>query len=152
MKGVCTKVKRDCFGSLFLNSFRSSGPNQWPAESDLPNFKQGMNTLFEKYHALSIALNDHICNMLELPTSAISSYIPVDIAFQSGLWHHSPPVKSQIDNETAEAQGYHDLDSFITLMIQSRPGLQARNRDGKWVEIPYIPGSIICTIGTCLTP
>lgn len=107
-----------------------------------------MRLLFEKYHALGTTLNDHICNALEIPTSAISSYLPEDsVTFQSGLWSHSLATKTRADDGPLEVHEHHDMDSFITLMIQSRPGLQAKNRKGKWVDIPYVRGGVICTIG-----
>ncbi|KAF5359112.1 hypothetical protein D9756_003159 [Leucocoprinus leucothites] len=125
------------------------GPNQWPAEAELPRFKEIIQRRFEDCLHLSKTLHDDICDSLEIPPSAISSYIPAsNPAFQTGLWRHSRATNHiEGDGPAAEGREYHDLDSFITLMIQSRPGLQAKNRKGKWVDIPYVPGGVICTIG-----
>lgn len=123
--------------------------NQWPPEPDIPGFKQQMNVLFEKYHALSTILNEHVCELLELPPTAISSYISDDdITFQLGLWHHSPDTGLHAQDGPEEPQEHQDLDSFVTLMTQFRPGLQVRNREGNWVDVPYVPGGVVCIIGT----
>ncbi|KAJ3569707.1 hypothetical protein NP233_g4878 [Leucocoprinus birnbaumii] len=125
------------------------GPNQWPAEADLPQFKKLIERRIDDYLKLNTTLHDDICDSLELPTSTIASYIqPSNPAFQTGLWRHSRPITSDEDSRSAdEGREYHDLDSFITLMIQSRPGFQAKNRKGKWVDVPHVPGGVICTIG-----
>lgn len=107
-----------------------------------------MNVLFEKYHALSVIISDHICDILDLPSTAISSYIPDDGAtFRLGLWHHSPDTQLRAREAPGEPQEYCDLDSFVTLMTQFRPGLEVKNREGKWIGVPYVPGGVICTIG-----
>jgi isopenicillin N synthase-like dioxygenase len=137
---------------MFWAYFILPVPNQWPPESDVPNFKQKMDVLFEKYHALSTILNDHICDLLELPSTAISSYIPDDnITFQLGLWHHSPVTESRARDGLKEPQEHYDLDSFVTLMTQFRPGLQVKSREGKWIDVPYVPGGVVCITGTSLT-
>jgi len=117
-------------------------------ESDVPNFKQRINVLFEKYHALSTILNDHVCDLLEIPSTAISSYTSGDnITFQSGLWHHAPDTESRTRDGLEEPQEHHDMDGFVTLMTQFQPGLQAKNKEGTWIDIPYVPGGVICMIG-----
>lgn len=111
-----------------------------------------MDILSEKYHALSTIINNHICGLLELPSTAISSYFSDDnVTFQLGLWHHSPETNSRARDGLKGLQEHYDSDSFVTLMTQSQPGLQIKNREGEWIDVPYIPGGVVCIIGTSLT-
>ncbi|KAF7346987.1 Acetyl-CoA synthetase-like protein [Mycena venus] len=50
------------------------GPNQWPAEQDLPRFREQLNTLFARYHQLNLDLNKQICYLLSLPETALDDY------------------------------------------------------------------------------
>ncbi|EKM78142.1 hypothetical protein AGABI1DRAFT_61174 [Agaricus bisporus var. burnettii JB137-S8] len=128
------------------------GPNQWPREADLPNFHANMDLIFQKYQDLSLELNDRVCNALEIPTSAITSYLRGDnVTFRSGLWSHFLASEARVEDGPVEVHEYHDMDSFVSLMIQSGPGLQVKNREGKWIDVPHIPGSVICMVGTQLT-
>lgn len=107
-----------------------------------------MDLIFQKYQDLSLELNDRVCNALEIPTSAITSYLRGDnVTFRSGLWSHFLASEARVEDGPVEVHEYHDMDSFISLMIQSGPGLQVKNREGKWIDVPHIPGGVICMVG-----
>jgi isopenicillin N synthase-like dioxygenase len=127
------------------------GPNQWPHEEDLPNFRSRMETLFERYHALNLILNRHICQLLDIPSSALDDFFPAKTEFNSALWHYFP-VSPELRKEERDGfvQGMHehrDPSTFVTCLIQSRPGLQAQNHQGKWIDIPMVEGGVVCNIG-----
>ncbi|KAL1944082.1 hypothetical protein VTO73DRAFT_3900 [Trametes versicolor] len=127
------------------------GPNQWPNEEELPRFRELMETLFSRYHALNIALNAHICHILDIPDADMSSYFPETTEFNSAIWHYLP-VTPEIHAAAQDgfAQGMHehrDPSTFVTCLIQSRPGLEVQNHAGEWVDVPMIEGGVICNIG-----
>ncbi|KAI0330631.1 acetyl-CoA synthetase-like protein [Cubamyces sp. BRFM 1775] len=122
------------------------GPNQWPAEEDLPKFRSLMETLFERYRALNLALNEHICQLLDIPQAALDAYFPDEHEFNSAIWHYLP-VNSTIraGAQNGFAQGMHehrDPSTFVTCLIQSRPGLQVQNHAGAWIDVPYVEGGV----------
>ncbi|GLB43617.1 putative acetyl-CoA synthetase-like protein [Lyophyllum shimeji] len=127
------------------------GPNQWPCEADLPTFREKMETLFERYHALNLTLNKHICQLLDIPFSALDDFFPAKTEFNSALWHYFPVTPElQKEAQNGFVQGMHehrDPSTFVTCLIQSRAGLQAQNHEGKWVDIPMVEGGVVCNIG-----
>ncbi|THH29961.1 hypothetical protein EUX98_g4225 [Antrodiella citrinella] len=127
------------------------GPNQWPASTDLPQFRQNMEALFERYRSLNLVLNHHICQLLDIPDVALNDYFPEKTEFNSAIWHYLPLTKDiQSAARNGFAQGMHehrDPSTFLTCLIQSRAGLQAQNYEGEWIDIPMVPGGVVCNIG-----
>lgn len=128
------------------------GPNQWPAETDLPTFRIKMETLFERYHSLNIMLNKHICELLNIPYNVLDDFFSEKIEFNSALWHYFPLIPEMLQEAKDEfLQGMHehrDPSTFVTCLIQSRQGLEVQNHHGKWVDVPYVKGGVVCNIGT----
>ncbi|KAH8079790.1 acetyl-CoA synthetase-like protein [Cristinia sonorae] len=127
------------------------GPNQWPSDNDLPAFRHKMELLFERYRLLNLALNKHICRLLNIPNAALDDYFPDKTEFNSAIWHYLP-VTEEIKKSAHDgfAQGMHehrDPSTFLTCLIQSRAGLQAQNYEGEWIDIPMVPGGVVCNIG-----
>ncbi|KAF8079199.1 acetyl-CoA synthetase-like protein [Lyophyllum atratum] len=127
------------------------GPNQWPREEHLPTFRTKMETLFERYHALNLTLNQHISQLLEIPSSVLDDFFPPKTEFNSALWHYFPmSPELQAEARDGFVQGMHehrDPSTFVTCLIQSRAGLQAQNHQGKWIDIPMVEGGVVCNIG-----
>ncbi|KAG6811380.1 putative NRPS-like protein biosynthetic cluster [Tricholoma furcatifolium] len=130
------------------------GPNQWPKESDLPTFRSKMETLFERYHALNLVLNKHICQLLDIPNAVLDDFFPEKAEFNSALWHYFPVTPELLEEaKNGFVQGMHehrDPSTFVTCLIQSRQGLQAQNHQGVWVDVPYVEGGVVCNIGVQL--
>jgi isopenicillin N synthase-like dioxygenase len=110
-----------------------------------------MEMLFERYHALNLTLNEHICRLLGIPNSILHDFFPSKREFNSALWHYFPvtPEREQ-EAQNGFVQGMHehrDPSTFVTCLIQSRAGLQAQNHQGEWVDIPMVEGGVVCNIG-----
>ncbi|KAF5385011.1 hypothetical protein D9615_001029 [Tricholomella constricta] len=130
------------------------GPNQWPREADLPTFRSKMETLFERYRLLNLKLNQHISQLLNIPTSVLADFFPAQTEFNSAIWHYFPVTPELLQEaRNGFVQGMHehrDPSTFVTCLIQSRAGLQAQNHQGRWVDIPMVPGGVVCNIGVQL--
>ncbi|THH01471.1 hypothetical protein EW026_g1235 [Hermanssonia centrifuga] len=127
------------------------GPNQWPREDDLPRFRSMMETLFQQYRNLNITLNEHVCQLLNIPNKVLNDFFPSKAEFNSAIWHYFP-VSPEILSEARDGflQGMHehrDPSTFLTCLIQSRAGLQAKNHAGTWVDVPMVPGGVVFNIG-----
>jgi isopenicillin N synthase-like dioxygenase len=128
------------------------GPNQWPADKDLPRFREQMNTLFSRYEQLNLDLNKQICHLLSLPETGLDEYFPATTAeFNSAIWHYFPvneEIREQAKNGFAQGMHEHrDPSTFVTCLIQSRPGLQVQNHQGVWLDVPMVKGGVVCNIG-----
>ncbi|KAG5643505.1 putative secondary metabolism biosynthetic enzyme [Asterophora parasitica] len=130
------------------------GPNQWPHEGDLPTFRSKLETLFERYRLLNLKLNSHIAQLLDISESTLADYYPTKTEFNSAIWHYFPVTPELLQEaRSGFVQGMHehrDPSTFVTCLIQSRAGLQAQNHQGKWVDIPMVPGGVVCNIGVQL--
>jgi isopenicillin N synthase-like dioxygenase len=111
-----------------------------------------MNILFTRYHQLNLDLNKQICHLLSLPETGLDEYFPTPTPeFNSAIWHYFP-VSQEIRDEAKNgfAQGMHehrDPSTFVTCLIQSRPGLQVQNHQGVWLDVPHVAGGVVCNIG-----
>lgn len=109
-----------------------------------------METLFERYRTLNLALNQHICRLLDIPNSLLDDYFPSKTEFNAAMWHYFPITPEQREAKSGFVQGMHehrDPSTFVTCLIQSRAGLQAQNHQGEWVDIPMVEGGVVCNIG-----
>ena len=130
----------------------TTGPNQWPAEDELPRFRQMMETLFERYRSLILELTQHLSEHLSVPNDILEDFFPTDAQFTSVIWHYFP-LTPEISKEAKDgfAQGMHehrDPSTFFNLLIQNRIGLQAQNHRGAWVDIPMVEGGVVFNICT----
>lgn len=110
-----------------------------------------METLFDRYHSLNIILNKHICRLLDVPEALLDDYYPEKAEFNSAIWHYLP-VTPEIRESARDGfvQGMHehrDPSTFLTCLIQSRPGLQVQNHRGDWIDVPLVKGGVVCNIG-----
>ncbi|EIN08725.1 acetyl-CoA synthetase-like protein [Punctularia strigosozonata HHB-11173 SS5] len=130
------------------------GPNQWPKEEDVPHFRERMNALFDRYHKLNMDLNRHICNLLGLHETGLDEFFPAPTPeFNSAIWHYfacTPEILADAKAKDGFVQGMHehrDPSTFVTCLIQSRPGLQVQNHQGAWIDVPMVKGGVVCNIG-----
>jgi isopenicillin N synthase-like dioxygenase len=48
------------------------------------------------------------------------------------------------------AGAHTDYGNVTLLATDGVDGLQVRGRDGRWVDVPHLPGAFVCNIGDCL--
>jgi isopenicillin N synthase-like dioxygenase len=126
---------------------RFVGPNQWPAEDDLPGFRA--NVL-----AYAAAMDDFARRFL--PAVAVALDLPpdwLDAAFDDSQFtfrlSHYPPVPA-LPNQFGIAP--HTDSNFMTFLAQTEvPGLEVRMPSGEWLQVPFVPGSFAVNSGDMLT-
>ncbi|EKM53030.1 uncharacterized protein PHACADRAFT_210773 [Phanerochaete carnosa HHB-10118-sp] len=127
------------------------GPNQWPAEADMPGFRLAIETLFERYISLNLKLNKHICTLLDIPEAVLDEYYTDFVDFTSVIWHYLPLTpEMQATAKNGFVKGMHehrDPSTLYNCLIQSRPGLQVQNHAGEWIDVPLVKGGVVCNIG-----
>ena len=63
---------------------------------------------------------------------------------------HYPPFTGNEDDRSVRAAAHEDINLITLLVAGTRPGLEAKDKDGKWHKITTDPGTIIVNIGDML--
>jgi len=128
---------------LLLSGRRFVGPNQWPADTDLPGFRA---------HVLEyVAVMDDFARRF-LPVVATALDLApdwFDAAFTDSQFtfrmSHYPPIEAEA-NQFGIAP--HTDSNFMTFLAQTEvAGLQVRMPSGDWKDVPYVPGSFAVNSG-----
>jgi isopenicillin N synthase-like dioxygenase len=128
---------------LLLSGRRFVGPNQWPAESDIPGFRAHLLD----YAAAMDAFVRHFLRVVAVSLDLPSDWF--DEAFTDSMHtlrlSHYPPVKAE-PNQFGIAP--HSDSNFMTFLAQTEiPGLQVRMPAGNWLDVPYVPNSFAVNSG-----
>jgi len=117
-------------------------PNPWPSE--IPGFREKSYTLF-------LALDDLGKRVLQLISSSLGmapDWFNDRVALGNSVLRaiHYPPIRDK-GTPAVRAARHEDI-NLITLLIGSHEeGLQILSRDGTWLPVTSIPGTIIVNIG-----
>ena len=63
---------------------------------------------------------------------------------------HYPPLKDLNTHGAIRAQEHADINLITLLVAATEPGLQVKNRGGKWIDVKCNPGELIINIGDML--
>lgn len=120
-------------------------PNRWP--EGLPGFKDAVLAYQDALEALGKSLLPLYATALELPPDWFTA------AFAEPMYTlrlaHYPRQDVVAENEFGIAP--HSDTSFMTLLAQNDvPGLSIRLPNGRWIDAPPLPGSILLNGGDLL--
>jgi isopenicillin N synthase-like dioxygenase len=125
-----------------LESADHLSPNIWPTE--VTEFQQTFEALYQGLEALALRVLTIFAAVLELP----SDYFDSRIKAGETLLHYPPIIDQDIPNLRAAA---HEDINLITLLSGSeQDGLEVLSRQGEWVPINMIEGTIVCNVGDML--
>jgi len=137
------KRERPANDPLLLSGRRFVGPNQWPAEKELPGFRAAVLDYVTTMDGLARRLLPAMALALDLPADWFDAAF-TDSQFSFRLSHY-PPVAAA-DNQFGIAP--HTDSNFLTFLAQTDvPGLQVRQPSGDWLDVPFIPGSFAMNAG-----
>jgi isopenicillin N synthase-like dioxygenase len=121
------------------------GPNQWPA--DLPGFKEDVLAYCNALEQLALKLLPLYATALDLPAGFLAPFFR-EPTYTLRMSHY-PPQAVVAENEFGLAP--HTDTSFMTMLAQNDiPGLSIRLPNGRWIEAPSMPGSILINGGDLL--
>lgn len=63
---------------------------------------------------------------------------------------HYPPISGPIEAGAVRAAAHEDINLITVLPASNEPGLQARTRDGEWIDVPCDFGNLIINVGDML--
>jgi isopenicillin N synthase-like dioxygenase len=129
-----------------LEGRRDAGLSQWPEETVLPGFASLMRAhiaarcdvarRLARAFALSLDLaEDAFDDIYRYPGGSVvlNYYPPIDPArMQASQWSFSP---------------HADYNAFTLLYQDPLGGLQVMNAAGDWIDVPFVPGTMVVNIG-----
>jgi isopenicillin N synthase-like dioxygenase len=120
------------------------GANLWPAQ---PGFKEELGAYFDALLGLSRQLFQAFALALFLPRNHFDSMItrPPSVLRIAHYVENGFPM----DEANWGISAHTDYEVF-TILHTDRPGLQALNANGEWVDVPPIDGTFIINIGDML--
>ena len=127
-----------------LQHYPLAGPNQWPA--DLKGFRQSVTG----YHDALELLSNMVLKVFELAlnTDSLSSYFMKPTTWLRLL--HYPSLNIE-DPEDLFGSNPHIDYGFITILAQDEVGgLQVRDVDGDWIDVPYVKDHFVMNSGEVL--
>jgi len=120
-------------------------PNLWPEE--VAGFREAQLALFEALERLGVRLLAAIARSLALPETWFEPRVDVGNSILRAI--HYPPVPDRAGGD-ARAAAHEDI-NLITLLVGSEePGLEILRRDGRWVPVTSLAGTIVVNVGDML--
>ncbi|WP_327233746.1 isopenicillin N synthase family oxygenase [Streptomyces sp. NBC_01317] len=84
---------------------------------------------------------------LGLEENAFTAYLTGGPLHRLGLNHYGTSHPSAAASRAGYAMSPHIDLSLLTILDQDAPGLQVRDRDGRWLEVPTVPGALFLFLG-----
>ncbi|GAA1108408.1 isopenicillin N synthase family dioxygenase [Arthrobacter flavus] len=140
-------VERDAVetGGDVADYWRLEGPNLWPAE--LPEMREIVSEWTQRLSAISLDLLRALAVSLGAPEDSF------DEAFGSNAFPMLKIVRypGESGNEPKQGVGSHRDGGVLTLLLveQGKGGLQVEYQ-GKWIDVPQVPGTFVVNIGEML--
>ena len=117
-------------------------PNLWPQE--VPDFRNSILDLYRRLDNLGKRILGIIARSLELEDSWFDEPVRRGNSILRAI--HYPPLAGAATPAVRAAQ--HEDINLITLLVgSSQAGLEILARDGSWVPVTSIPGTIVVNVG-----
>ena len=117
-------------------------PNVWPAE--VPEFRDAVLALYRQLDALGHRILGVIAQSLGLEADAFDTAVNRGNSILRAI--HYPPVAAG-DTPAVRAARHEDINLITLLIGSSEAGLEILARDGSWVPVTSIPGTIVVNVG-----
>ncbi len=122
------------------------GPNQWPDEAVLPDFRPTIERYVTGMSDLARKMVSAIALSLGLPADSLDEHFADPTTFLRLLHYPTQP-----EEEGLFGSAPHTDYGFITLLAQDDVGgLEVKNKAGDWVAAPPVPDSFVMNVGDIL--
>ena len=127
------------------NYLRLEGPNQWPQDAAVPGFRPLVERFQTEMGAIADELMAAMSLGLGLPADHLHQLFGERCMSLVKLIHYPPTPPGG-----AGVNAHHDT-GFLTLLWQHGVGgLQVRNQDDEWIDVPADDDAIIVNLGEML--
>ena len=117
-------------------------PNVWPQGMD--ELRVAYQQYFEAMSELTLHMMRIFALALELPEHYFDDKVDRHISMFRVLSY--PPLTQPAEEGQYRASPHSDYGS-MTIVKPDSPGLQARNKAGEWVDVPFVPDGFAVNIG-----
>ncbi|KAK1767009.1 2og-fe oxygenase superfamily protein [Phialemonium atrogriseum] len=125
-------------------------PNQWPAESVLPDFRRVFTEYIPRMGEISIGFTRLIAEAIELPPDSFDKYFDADQQHKLKVVMY-PDVSDlgTAGKEGNQGVGPHKDSMLSSYLLQAtgHRGLQVQNMRGEWIDCPPVDGTLVVAIG-----
>ncbi|KAH8670118.1 hypothetical protein BGZ60DRAFT_29046 [Tricladium varicosporioides] len=137
-----------------LDGTTDGSKNQWPQESELPGFYEGI----AQYYGHALQLSRHLCQLFALSLHLPEEYFDPLITHPGGIARliryppsTNPKPLSELNEDEEIGLGAHtDYECFTLLLQDSNPGLEIFSPDGRWISAKPVDGGIVVNIADFL--
>ncbi|ETV93025.1 hypothetical protein H310_12856 [Aphanomyces invadans] len=127
------------------------GPNVWPSEL-ATSHQRALQSLFTTLVGVSNRLCDALSVALNKPPSYFSSFCTHgDTISILRAFHYFPYSVLPRGGRNVIGSSPHTDWGFLTLILQDKVGGLQLFHDGKWTDVPYIPGTLFVNGGDYLS-
>lgn len=120
-------------------------PNVWPSE--VPEFREAALALYNALDGMGRRVLSAIALDLDLPADWFDDKVNQGNSILRPI--HYPPIEQAAEGQVRAAR--HEDINVITLLIGSeQDGLEILTRDGRWIPVSTIPGTVVVNIGDML--
>lgn len=118
------------------------GPDIWP---DLSGWQNVMQDYYDRMVTLGTLLLRAFAVALHLPANYFENWLDVPMTTLGPL--HYPAQTGRITQALLGAGAHTDYGCLTLLHQDDAGGLQVQAKDGRWLEAPPIPGTLVVNIG-----
>jgi isopenicillin N synthase-like dioxygenase len=119
------------------------GPNQWPSEPI--DFTATVREYYGVMSSLARRVVSAFALVLEMPEHYFDHFFTTSMATAGPL--HYPPHHGVITEEQLGAGAHTDYGAVTLLAQDDVGGLQVRNVDGRWLDVPPLPDAFVVNVG-----
>ena len=119
------------------------GPNQWPSRP--ADFVPAYREYYGLMTGLARSLMGAFALALSLPEDHFAEFLTCPMATVGPL--HYPPQAGTITESRLGAGAHTDFGALTILAQDANGGLQVRNADGRWIDVPPITGAFVVNVG-----
>ncbi|KAI1619496.1 naringenin 3-dioxygenase [Exophiala viscosa] len=128
---------------------RLQGPNQWLKADALPEFREIVESYIAALQDVALRFLEVVTESLELPQDSLVRFTgPQD---RLKLVHYRPSADATLDAQSQGVGPHKDSSGWMTFLLQasdpSIKGLQALSKDGVWLDVTPVPGTLIVNMG-----
>ncbi|GES33549.1 2-oxoglutarate and iron-dependent oxygenase domain-containing protein [Streptomyces angustmyceticus] len=118
-------------------------PNKWPA---LPGFEDAYRAYYARMEDLAVEIMRLFALALRLPEDWFDAKVDRHMTNLTANYYPAQPVAP---DPGQLRKGVHSDWGSLTLLYQDDApgGLQVRDKNGDWLDVPVIPGSFVVNIG-----
>ncbi|MCS6905834.1 MAG: 2-oxoglutarate and iron-dependent oxygenase domain-containing protein [Bacteroidia bacterium] len=121
--------------------------NVWPEE--VPEFKPLAIQCYRKLEAIGRQMLRAIALYLDLPEDYFEDKVHHGNSILRAI-HYFPLKDIEIEPGAVRSAAHEDINLITLLIGASAAGLQVLTRDGQWIDITAIPGTIVVNVGDML--